>query len=197
MAVAASGAAPLDAEAQLLLLDELSRARGCSGLACLTLLLPPQDSLSRVTNLLAADAGTAQSTKVSCRNMKPVMKAILSAIVCLKSYSKLPVKGLAMYFGQTTGASQFLALHFEPLGALRAPLYAFDGRFHTEQLAVCVWDAVVWSPQLHWRFPATFRKTLRQLLLVFQRLEHGGLLAIPRGVLPLVFSYLPSEFQTL
>ena len=78
----------------------LSDAKG-NGTSMVSLIIPPDKSLSVVNNMLTNEYGTATNIK-SRVNRLSVLSAITSAQQKLKQYKSLPKNGLALYCGEMT-----------------------------------------------------------------------------------------------
>ncbi|MCJ1327554.1 Polypeptide release factor (eRF1) in translation termination [Thelotrema lepadinum] len=82
------------------LIKMLDGARG-SGTSMVSLILPPGDQISRATQMLAREYGTAGNIK-SRVNRQSVLTAITSAQQKLKLYNQVPPKGLVIFCGEAT-----------------------------------------------------------------------------------------------
>ncbi|PWA83457.1 eukaryotic peptide chain release factor subunit 1-3 [Artemisia annua] len=116
-------------------IKELESARG-NGTSMVSLIIPPNDQISRVTKLLREEYGTASNIK-SRVNRQSVQGAITSAQQRLKLYSKVPPNGLVLYTGTIVtddGKERKVTEDFEPFKPIRTNVYLCDNRFHTEAL---------------------------------------------------------------
>ncbi|KAJ7966777.1 Eukaryotic peptide chain release factor subunit 1-3 [Quillaja saponaria] len=96
----------------------------------ISLIMPPCDQISRVTEMLDDEIGTAL-------NIESVLGAITSAQEMLKVYNEVPPNGLVLYSGTIVtedGNEKVVAIHFEPFKPINASLYVCDDNFHTDAL---------------------------------------------------------------
>ena len=112
----------------------LSDAKG-NGTSMVSLIIPPDKSLSVVNNMLTNEYGTATNIK-SRVNRLSVLSAITSAQQKLKQYKSLPKNGLALYCGEMMIENKEKKVSFaiEPFKPLTKFLYLCDSKFHTEAL---------------------------------------------------------------
>ncbi|KAK9055320.1 hypothetical protein SSX86_026402 [Deinandra increscens subsp. villosa] len=120
------------------LVKTLEAARG-NGTSMISLIIPPRDKISRFTEMLANEYGTASNIK-SKLNRLSVLGAITSAQQKLKHYRSVPPNGLALYTGTVVtdeGKEKKVTfdIEIEPFRPINASLYLCDSRFHTEALA--------------------------------------------------------------
>ena len=100
----------------------------------ISLIIPPKEEVSRISNMLAEEYGTASNIKNRV-NRQSVLGAITSTMQKLKLYSRVPPNGLIIYCGTvmtTDGKEKKVTFDFEPFKALNTSLYLCDNKFHTE-----------------------------------------------------------------
>lgn len=117
------------------LIKSLEAARG-SGTSMISLIIPPQDAVIKVSKMLAEEVGTASNIK-SRVNRLSVLSAITSAQQKLKLFSKTPPNGLVIYVGTIMtdeGKEKKVSIDFEPFKQVNNFMYLCDSRFHTEDL---------------------------------------------------------------
>lgn len=117
------------------LIKSLEAAKG-NGTSMISLIIPPGDQISKVSAMLAEEAGTAANIK-SRVNRLSVLGAITSTTNRLKLYSKVPPNGLVLYCGTCMteeGKEKKVSYHFEPFKPINTSLYLCDNKFHTEPL---------------------------------------------------------------
>jgi len=117
------------------LIQTLEAARG-NGTSMISLIIPPKDQISRVSKMLADEAGTATNIK-SRVNRLSVLGAITSATQRLKLYNRVPPNGLVLYCGTVLtdlGKEKKISIDFEPFKPINTSLYLCDNKFHTEAL---------------------------------------------------------------
>lgn len=116
------------------LVKKLEDARG-SGTSMISLILTPNEQLSRVGKMLTDEYGTASNIKNRV-NRQSVLDAITKAQVHLKIMKRLPPNGLALYCGtvQTDTGNREVKIIFEPPKPINTSLYLCDSKFHTEGL---------------------------------------------------------------
>lgn len=112
----------------------LSEAKG-NGTSMISLIIPPDKSLSVVTNMLTTEYGTATNIK-SRVNRLSVLSAITSTQQKLKQYKKVPPNGIALYCGEMMIENKEKKVTFaiEPFKPLTKFLYLCDSKFHTQAL---------------------------------------------------------------
>jgi peptide chain release factor subunit 1 len=117
------------------LVKGLEQARG-NGTSMISLIIPPKHQISRMTNKLNEEYGTASNIK-SRVNRLSVLWAITSTLTRLKLYNKVPPNGLVIYCGTvvtTEGKEKKVNIDFEPFKPINTSLYLCDNKFHTEPL---------------------------------------------------------------
>lgn len=117
------------------LLKYLKDARG-NGTSMISLIIPPKEQLSRTSRLLTDEYGTATNIK-SRVNRLSVLGAITSAQNKLKTYSKNPPNGLAIYVGTVlleANKEKKVSYGIEPIKPVNTSLYMCDSRFHVDDL---------------------------------------------------------------
>jgi len=118
------------------LLKMLKEATG-AGTSVVTLLLRPNESISKVSQKLTEELGTASNIK-SRVNRQSVEAAIKSAQQRLKVYHHVaPANGLGIFAGEVSvagGKSRRVVMDLVPFKPLQTSLYMCDSRFHTEAL---------------------------------------------------------------
>lgn len=112
----------------------LSDAKG-NGTSMISLVIPPDKSLSVVNNMLTTEYGTATNIK-SRVNRLSVLSAITSTQQKLKQYKTVPPNGIALYCGEMMIENKEKKVTFaiEPFKPLTKFLYLCDSKFHTEAL---------------------------------------------------------------
>jgi peptide chain release factor subunit 1 len=117
------------------LISTLEAARG-NGTSMISLIIPPNDQVSRVNKMLGIEFGTASNIK-SRVNRQSVLGAITSVQQKLKLYNKVPPNGLVIYSGTVItaeGKEKKVSIDFEPFKPINTSLYLCDNKFHTEAL---------------------------------------------------------------
>lgn len=117
------------------LLKYLRDVRG-NGTSMISIIIPPKEQLCHTSKLLVDEYGTATNIK-SRVNRLSVLGAITSAQAKLKTYTKTPTNGLALYVGtilDLDGKEKKVAYGIEPLKPINTSLYMCDSRFHVEEL---------------------------------------------------------------
>ncbi|KAJ8663267.1 peptide chain release factor 1 [Lichtheimia ornata] len=117
------------------LIKGLEAARG-NGTSMISLIIPPNYQLSRMTRMLTDEYGTASNIK-SRVNRLSVLSAITSTQHRLKLYNRVPNNGLVLYCGTIVtdeGKEKKVNIDFEPHKPLNKSLYLCDNKFHTEAL---------------------------------------------------------------
>ncbi|KAI4577187.1 hypothetical protein MJG53_004992 [Ovis ammon polii x Ovis aries] len=123
------------------LIKSLEAARG-NGTSMISLIIPPEDQISRVAKMLADEFGTASNIK-SRVNRLSVLGAITSVQQRLKRYNKVPPNGLVVYCGTIVteeGKEKKVNIDFEPFKPINTSLYLCDNKFHTEALTALLSD---------------------------------------------------------
>ncbi|TFK26449.1 translation release factor [Coprinopsis marcescibilis] len=118
------------------LIKSLDSARG-AGTSMISLILPPKDQISRASNMLTQEYGTASNIK-SRVNRLSVLAAITSTQHRLKLYSRVPPNGLVLFVGTILtdeGKEKKVSFDFEPHKPINTSLYLCDNKFHTEALS--------------------------------------------------------------
>ncbi|PAV23332.1 peptide chain release factor eRF aRF subunit 1 [Pyrrhoderma noxium] len=118
------------------LIKSLDSARG-AGTSMISLILPPKDQISRASNMLTQEYGTASNIK-SRVNRQSVLAAITSTQQRLKLYNRVPPNGLVLFVGTILtdeGKEKKVSFDFEPHKPINTSLYLCDNKFHTEALS--------------------------------------------------------------
>lgn len=118
------------------LIKNLESARG-NGTSMISLIIPPKEQLSRWTQKLTEEYGTASNIK-SRVNRLSVLSAITSTQQKLKLYTKVPTNGLLIYCGTIVtdeGKEKMVNIDFEPFKPINTSLYLCDNKFHVECLS--------------------------------------------------------------
>ncbi|CAG2102403.1 unnamed protein product [Medioppia subpectinata] len=118
------------------LIKSLESARG-NGTSMISLIIPTNGQISRVSRMLVDESGTAANIK-SRVNRLSVQSAIISVQHRLKLYSRVPANGLVIYCGTVItdeGKEKKVNIDFEPFKPINRSLYLCDNRFHTEKLS--------------------------------------------------------------
>lgn len=168
----------------------------------ITLLLAPTTSVSQMVRVLKDEASACG---ILSRFKRLAFLSICYKVIdCLEKYAETPPNGLAVFCGlridsvpeipQVSDIGKMTKLvHFEPLGALSQSIYRIEGRFSLKEITAATWTEVVWEPSLNQRFPQSFQRGVRQVLLIFQRLKTQKIVAIPDAVLMLILSHIPFD----
>lgn len=117
------------------LLEYLRDVRG-NGTSMISLIIPPKDQLCRSTKMLTDEYGTATNIK-SRVNRLSVLGAITSAQMKLKTYTKTPPNGLAIFVGTILlpdNKEKKVSYGIEPVKPINTSIYMCDNRFHVEDL---------------------------------------------------------------
>ncbi len=117
------------------LLKFLQNAKG-NGTSMISIIIPPKEQLSKTVKMLTDEYGTATNIK-SRVNKLSVLSAIVSAQNKLKSYTKNPPNGLAIYAGTILmegNKEKKVAYGISPIKPINTSLYMCDSRFHVEAL---------------------------------------------------------------
>lgn len=130
------------------LLLKLKNSNG-QGTSMISLILPPKDQISRASKLLTTEYGTASNIK-SRVNRLSVLQAITSANNRLKTLTKVPINGLAVYSGNIIISSfktslinkdlikdkkeKRITFAIEPILPINTSLYMCDSKFHVDPL---------------------------------------------------------------
>ncbi|KAJ7184419.1 eukaryotic translation release factor [Mycena filopes] len=128
----------MDASEQRKLIQSLESAKGAGSSSLITLILSPDDELSRAASMLTQQYITAASVKTRASRL-PVLAAITMAQQRLKLYeARLPPNGLVLLVGTSLtdeGKETKVAFDFEPHRPFEASVYRCGNRFYTEELA--------------------------------------------------------------
>lgn len=117
------------------LITTLEAAKG-NGTSMISLIMPPNEQVAKVTKMLADELGTATNIK-SRVNRLSVLGAITSVQQKLKLYNKVPPNGLVIYSGTVVtaeGKEKSISIDFEPFKPINTSLYLCDNKFHVEAL---------------------------------------------------------------
>lgn len=117
------------------LIKALTKARG-NGTSMISLIIPSGDQISRASNMLTEEYGTASNIKNRVNRLS-VLDAITSTQQRLKLYNKTPPNGLIIYCGTVVtdeGKEKRVTIDFEPFAKINTSLYLCDNKFHTEPL---------------------------------------------------------------
>lgn len=117
------------------LLKFLRDVRG-NGTSMISIIVPPKEQLCRTVQMLTDEYGTATNIK-SRVNRLSVLSAISSAQAKLKTISKTPKNGLALYVGEILtqdNKEKKVAYAIEPIKPINTSLYMCDSRFHVEDV---------------------------------------------------------------
>lgn len=113
----------------------LADAKG-DGTSMISIIIPPGEQIHRTTKMLTDEYGTATNIK-SRVNRLSVLSAITSAQAKLRTYSKTPENGLALYVGEIVtedNKTKKVAYGIEPIKPVNTSLYMCDSRFHVEHV---------------------------------------------------------------
>lgn len=117
------------------LLRFLRDVRG-NGTSMISIIIPPKEQLCRTVQMLTDEYGTATNIK-SRVNRLSVLSAISSAQAKLKTITKTPKNGLALYVGEILtqdNKEKKVAYAIEPVKPINTSLYMCDSRFHVESV---------------------------------------------------------------
>ena len=117
------------------LIKNLESARG-NGTSMISLIIPPKEQISRWSQKLTEEYGTASNIK-SRVNRLSVLSAITSTQQKLKLYNKVPTNGLLVYCGTILtdeGKEKMVNIDLEPFKPINTSLYLCDNKFHVECL---------------------------------------------------------------
>lgn len=118
------------------LIKRLSQVRG-NGTSMISLILPPNEQISKANKMLSDEYGTASNIK-SRVNRLSVLSAITSVRERLKRYNRIPTNGLVLYCGTIMtedNKEKKVTIDFEPFKAINTSLYLCDNKFHVEPLS--------------------------------------------------------------
>jgi len=118
------------------LIKRLSNVRG-NGTSMISLILPPNEQISKVNKMLQDEYGTASNIK-SRVNRLSVLSAITSVRERLKRYCRIPTNGLVLYCGEIMTEDNKIkkvTIDFEPFKPINTSLYLCDNKFHVEGLS--------------------------------------------------------------
>jgi peptide chain release factor subunit 1 len=124
----------------------LENARG-DGTSMITLIVPPNEQVSKVMSMLTNEYGTASNIK-SRVNRQSVQTAITSTQQRLKLYNRVPETGLCLFCGEVVneeGKSRMLTLDMVPARDLGTSLYLCDSKFNVEPLKVLLTSEEKWG----------------------------------------------------
>ena len=113
----------------------LRDARG-NGTSMISIIIPPKEQICHTTQMLTDEYGTATNIK-SRVNRLSVLSAISSAQAKLKTISKTPKNGLALFVGEILtddNKEKKVSYAIEPIKPINTSLYMCDSRFHVEGL---------------------------------------------------------------
>ena len=114
----------------------LNSCRG-NGTSLISLILPPNDQVTRVSKMLNDELGTASNIKSRVTRLA-VLGAITSVLQRLKLYNRVPKNGLIIYCGTiltTDGKEKKVNIDIEPFKPINTSLYMCDNKFHTQVLS--------------------------------------------------------------
>jgi peptide chain release factor subunit 1 len=117
------------------LIKSISTLKG-SGTSMITLIIPPNDQISKVNQMLSTEMGTATNIK-SRENRQSVVDAITWSQQKLKLYKNVPKNGLVILCGMAmdlAGSVKKISIDFEPFRPVVSSLYMCDSKFDLSQL---------------------------------------------------------------
>lgn len=116
------------------LVERLEKARG-NGTSIITLLLPGDTQISKISKLITTELGTASCIK-SRVTRNSVITALKSIQQRIKLINKLPTNGLAIFCGLVSfdGKEKKELTVLEPIAPIARFIYLCDSTFHVEQL---------------------------------------------------------------
>lgn len=116
---------------------QLTFLRDCkgNGTSMITLILPPNESISKTTKMLVDEYGTASNIK-SRVNRLSVLSAITSAQQKLKQFKNVPENGLAIFSGTIliNMKEKKVSIALQPHKPINTSLYMCDSSFHVQPL---------------------------------------------------------------
>lgn len=118
------------------LVKRLDACQG-NGTSMITLAIHPTDQISKISQMLTNEYGTATNIK-SRVNRLSVLSAITSTQQKLKLWSKVPPHGLLIFCGTIItdeGKEKKIAIDFEPFKEINTSMYCCDNKFHTQVLS--------------------------------------------------------------
>jgi len=124
----------------------LENARG-DGTSVITLIIPPNEQVSKVASMLTNEYGTASNIK-SRVNRQSVQTAITSTQQRLKLYNRIPDTGLCLFCGEVMneeGKPRMLTLDLIPTRDLGTSLYLCDSKFNVEPLKILLNSEERWG----------------------------------------------------
>lgn len=124
----------------------LENARG-DGTSMITLIVPPNEQVSKVMSMLTNEYGTASNIK-SRVNRQSVQTAITSTQQRLKLYNRVPDTGLCLFCGEVLneeGKSRMLTMDLVPSRDLGTSLYLCDSKFNVEPLKILLTSEEKWG----------------------------------------------------
>lgn len=106
-----------------------------NGTSMISLIIPPREQISKIQRMLTDEYGTATNIK-SRVNRLSVLSAITSAQQKLKTYTKIPDNGLAIFVGTIIDQNKDkkISLGITPIKPINTSLYLCDSKFHVESL---------------------------------------------------------------
>ncbi|KAJ7037462.1 peptide chain release factor eRF/aRF subunit 1 [Mycena alexandri] len=119
------------------LIKGLDSAKGAGPSSMISLILPPNDEISRASAMLTQEYATAASVK-SRLARPPGLAAITMTQQRLKLYNRVPPNGLVLFVGTVLtdeGREKKVIVDFEPYKPIKTFLYLCDIKFHTEALS--------------------------------------------------------------
>ena len=118
------------------LIQYLDALRG-NGTSMITLIIPPNEQISKSAKMLTDELGAASNIK-SRTNRLSVLTAIQSAINRLKNHGhKAPANGLVLFCGEALlqdGKEKKINIDFSPFKPISGSGYICDSSFHTDCL---------------------------------------------------------------
>jgi peptide chain release factor subunit 1 len=118
------------------LIQYLNQMKG-NGTSCITLIIPPEDQISKSSKLLTDELGAASNIK-SRVNRQSVLTAITSCLQKLKNYTnKAPKNGLVLFCGEIIcpdGKEKKINIDYIPFKPISGSGYICDSSFHTDCL---------------------------------------------------------------
>ncbi|ELP90165.1 eukaryotic peptide chain release factor subunit, putative [Entamoeba invadens IP1] len=116
------------------LVKNLEAARG-DGTSMITVIMKPEEQISKMMQKLVEEYGTATNIK-SRVNRQSVLTAITSTQNRLKLHHIVPPNGLVIYCGSvyTEKGEKLVCIDLEPPKPINTSTYLCDNRFHTEAI---------------------------------------------------------------
>ncbi len=115
------------------MMQGLSEVRSFSSTSLISLLIPPETQLAKVSRMIHEELATAQCIKQRV-NRNLVIDALKSLQQRMKLVTRLPRNGMALYFGtsEDNGEAKRYNYAFEPIKPVPTFIYRCDNAFLTD-----------------------------------------------------------------